>query len=134
MLKLRPHHLLCTLTYIGRGYSPAFTTNMDAVCARLCAGESVLIVSGPDDICAPLHNSEHDHCHAASVTARDAAAAAALSLVVGTSLTPRDHLIRWRKEFAAGTIRRACTGCPWQGLCTEIAASGFAGTKFTTPG
>lgn len=131
MLKLRPHHLLCTLTYIGRGYSPAFTANMGAVCTRLCVGEDVVIVSGADDICAPLHNTEHDHCHTASVTARDTAAAADLGLTVGTVLAPRDHLPQWRKVFAAGTIRRACTGCPWYDLCTDVAASDFQGTKFT---
>lgn len=134
MLRLRPHHLLCTLTYIGRGYSPAFTANMDAICARLCTGETAIIVSGADDICAPLHNTDQDHCRNASVTTRDTSAAADLGIVVGASLTPRAHLARWRKDFSAGIIRSACTGCPWHDLCTNIAASGFAGTKFTTPG
>lgn len=34
-LILRPHHLLCTQSYEGRGYSPQFVENMDAVTAIL---------------------------------------------------------------------------------------------------
>ena len=30
-IKLRAHHLLCLLTYVGKGYSPAFTANYDRV-------------------------------------------------------------------------------------------------------
>ena len=37
-VRLRPHHLLCLLSYIGRGYSPAFSANMTRVARRLGAG------------------------------------------------------------------------------------------------
>ena len=30
-LILRPHHLLCTQSYEGRGYSPQFVENMDKI-------------------------------------------------------------------------------------------------------
>jgi len=33
-----------------------------------------------------------------------------------------------RAAFAQGDIRSACTGCPWEHLCTDIAQDGFAGT------
>ncbi len=52
-VELRPHHLLCMLTYVGKGYSPAFCANYDAVLARLSAGEEILLVDGPDSVCAP---------------------------------------------------------------------------------
>ena len=48
-VRLRPHHLLCLLTYVGKGYSPAFTANYDAIAMRIEQGEELLIVSGPDD-------------------------------------------------------------------------------------
>ena len=52
-VRLRAHHLLCMLTYIGKGYSPAFTDNMTVIAGRVSAGENVEIVDGPDEICAP---------------------------------------------------------------------------------
>ena len=30
-IRLRPHHLLWVVTYVGRGYSPAFTANMTRI-------------------------------------------------------------------------------------------------------
>lgn len=53
-LALRAHHLLCMLTYAGRGYSPDFVRNFDHITARLAAGAPITLVHGPDAICAPL--------------------------------------------------------------------------------
>ncbi len=39
MVRLRAHHLLCLLTYVGKGYSEAFVRRADALAARLSAGE-----------------------------------------------------------------------------------------------
>ncbi|RUZ88238.1 DUF1284 domain-containing protein, partial [Mesorhizobium sp. M7A.F.Ca.US.006.01.2.1] len=61
-IKLRAHHLLCPLTYVGKGYSPAFTANYDRVAERLSRGEDILLVSGPDDVCAPLLDEPEPHC------------------------------------------------------------------------
>ncbi|TJU92322.1 MAG: DUF1284 domain-containing protein, partial [Mesorhizobium sp.] len=61
-VRLRAHHLLCLLTYVGKGYSPAFTANYDKVVKRLGEGEAVLIVSGPDAICAPMLDEREPHC------------------------------------------------------------------------
>ncbi len=46
-VRLRAHHLLCLLTYVGKGYTPAFTANYDAVVARLDAGEDRAAGRGP---------------------------------------------------------------------------------------
>lgn len=133
-VRLRPHHLLCVLTYVGRGYSPAFTANMTAVAERLGAGETVEIVAGPDDICAPLLADPDPHCHRASVVERDRAAAHDLSDLLGLDARTGAHWVlnhevigRLRAAFASHQIRSACTGCEWVDLCGSIAASGFDG-------
>lgn len=54
MINMRGHHLLCVLTFEGAGYSQRFTRNLAAIVERLSAGEEILIVAGPDDICAPV--------------------------------------------------------------------------------
>ncbi len=133
-VRLRPHHLLCALTYVGRGYSPAFTANMTAVAERIGAGEDIELVAGPDGICAPLLDGPDPHCHRASVVERDRAAVRDLSALLGLDVRTGAHLVlddevigRLRAAFASNRIRSACTGCEWVDLCGSIAASGFDG-------
>ncbi|WP_445679008.1 DUF1284 domain-containing protein [Radicibacter daui] len=131
-VRLRPHHLLCLLTYVGKGYSPAFTANYDAVAVRLAKGEEIQIVAGPDDICAPLLGEEDAHCRRQSVIRRDEAAAAdngrllGFAVTSGTRLTlDAGRLAHLRSAFTQGLSRSACAGCEWSALCSQIADSGY---------
>ncbi len=144
MIRLRGHHLLCMLTYVGKGYSPAFVENYDAIAGRLSAGEKILVVDGPDDVCAPLLRDADCHCHEASVQERDRRALAALSALLEipleTGATLRldaARLRRMRAAFAAGRIRSACAAvghrpaCEWSSLCSRIADGGYDGVRIT---
>jgi len=53
-MKLRPHHLLCTQGYSGKGYSPEFVENMTRITKILRGSPTALvnIVFSTDDICA----------------------------------------------------------------------------------
>lgn len=53
-MKLRPHHLLCTQGYGGKGYNDEFVRNMDAITNWLRSEENAVIdiVFSTDDICA----------------------------------------------------------------------------------
>jgi hypothetical protein len=124
IVRLRAHHLLCILTFAGKGYSPAFVANMAAVVARIGAGEPIEVVAGPDDICAPLAGSSDTHCLEPSVLVRDAEALRALPgmrplVLDGVAIAAL------REAFASGAIRASCAGCSWFGLCTEIASAGY---------
>jgi hypothetical protein len=131
-VRLRAHHLLCILTFAGEGYSPAFVANLAAIVARIGAGEPVELIDGPDDICAPLADTDDAHCQEPSVRRRDREAlrglAAADPPLAGARPLVMDHvaIAALREQFAAGTIRGACAGCSWFGLCTEIASAGYA--------
>jgi hypothetical protein len=134
-IRLRAHHLLCALTYIGKGYSPAFVVNYDAIAGRLSQGEDVLIVSGPDDICIPLLANDEAHCRRDSVNERDRLAARDLGELLGEAIyvgkmlrLDKALLARMRLAFSAGRIREACAGCEWVELCSTIAASDYDGT------
>lgn len=134
-VRLRPHHLLCLLTYVGKGYSPAFIANYDAVAARITQGEPVLIVAGPDDVCAPLLQEPGAHCHEDGVTERDSLAARDVGAYLGRTVGTGTRLVidaallsAMRAAFAAGTTREACLECPWSDLCTSVAGDGYAGT------
>src|SRR5260221_2372058 len=82
MIRLRPHHLLCMLTYAGRGYTPRFTSGMDDLMRRLGSGEEITLIDGPDDICRPwLDEADSNaeirapHCHEDRIGRRDNRAA-----------------------------------------------------------
>jgi len=138
VIHLRPHHLLCLLTYVGKGYTTDFVHNYDRIAARMSNGEEIEIVDGPDDICAPLLKEDAAHCHGDSVGARDALAARdvgallGLEITVGVRLTLNAaRLEQLRAGFASGQIRIACQGCDWADLCTDVAQGGFAGVRLT---
>lgn len=140
MIRLRAHHLLCLLTYAGKGYSPAFTAGFTAIAARIAAGEAVVMTEGPDDVCAPMLDSPGCHCRNASVARRDAQAARDVAALLGRPVRPGQRLVldsatiaRMRRAFAQGTIRSACAGCDWSSLCRDIAGDGFAATVLPAP-
>lgn len=59
-MKLRAHHLLCTVLYEGKGYSDAFVENMNQVVDMLRKDTSVHIIKAPDTICAHCPNAKSD--------------------------------------------------------------------------
>lgn len=135
-IRLRPHHLLCLLTYLGKGYTPAFIANYDRIVERLNNGEDIELVWGPDDICQPMLGEQACHCHNASVHERDEAAARDVGVLLsGEALMPGPMTLApgtiatLRDQFSKGAIRAACRGCEWQDLCTSIADRGFEDCK-----
>lgn len=135
MVRLRGHHLLCLLTFVGEGYTPAFTRNYRRIAERLSAGEAIEIVAGPDDICAPMLDLPEAHCRNDDVGDRDEWALVAIAELLGLPLGPGSVLVldgnrlaNLRGAFAAGAIRAACHECEWSPLCTRIAREGFRDT------
>jgi len=143
MIRLRPHHLLCMLTYAGRGYTPRFTSGMDDLMARLGAGEEIILVEGPDDICAPWLAEAAEgadirapHCHEASIAGRDSQAAADVGRLLEREIASgsklrldADLLTRLRRAYQADTIRSGCTACEWKPFCDSLSAADFAGCR-----
>jgi hypothetical protein len=120
------------LTFVGEGYTPAFTANYRRIAERLSAGEEIEIVSGPDDICAPLLSEASAHCLLPGPKARDEAAAEAVGRLLGMRVDEGARLIpdkallkRLRRGFAADTIRNACADCEWSELCSTVAHGHF---------
>ncbi|WP_368187249.1 DUF1284 domain-containing protein [Aestuariibius sp. HNIBRBA575] len=136
IIHLRAHHLLCILSYIGKGYSPEFVKNYDEIAQKLSAGAQVKLVAGPDDICAPMLSGPDRHCVGHDVQKRDEQAAQSIASLLGRSIAPGtmfrltpNVLQTLRMGFADGGIRAACQGCTWSDLCDDIAASGFDGAR-----
>lgn len=155
MIRLRPHHLLCMLTFAGRGYTPRFTLGLSDIVARLGQGEEIVMVEGPDDICAgwldePRKGDQEradeagasggddrqPHCHEPRIAERDRRAAAdigaLLSHVVDADARLRldgDLIARLRAAFQNGTIRSGCAACEWKSFCDQLSESDFAGCR-----
>ncbi|MDO9415786.1 DUF1284 domain-containing protein [Pararhizobium sp.] len=133
-VRLRPHHLLCMLTFVGKGYTPRFTENYKQIATRLSAGEDIVIITGPDDICTPMLDQPTAHCHLPGPLDRDNSAAIAAAgilgqpIVAGATIVPDAAMLAtMRTAFADGSIRTGCYGCEWSSLCTSVAAGGFEG-------
>lgn len=127
-IRLRGHHLLCMLTYIGKGYTPFFVENYDRIAAELSQGAVITLVNGPDDICAPLLCEDNCHCHDASVTVRDQTSLKDISALLhirlqcGSKFILNDQLLqKLRLAYQNNKIRQACQDCQWSALCTDIA-------------
>jgi hypothetical protein len=133
VIRLRPHHLLCALTFVGEGYTEAFVANFRDILARIDAGEAIELVAGPDDICAPLvADDDEAHCVLERIAVSDSLTVEALqrddalvSLLAGGVLD-RNRLALMRDAFAAGSIRAACDACSWHALCSTVAEDGYA--------
>lgn len=120
------------LTYVGEGYSPAFVAAFRDAMERLGAGEEIVVVDGPDDLCAPLLGDPDVHCHRASVSERDARARTSIRDHLGLSVLPGRRigldaatLSTLRTRFGTGDIRAACAGCAWSDLCSRVAETQY---------
>ena len=118
-INLRPHHLLCTRAFKGKGYSPVFIENMQRVINCLKAGCDISLGKGLDDICAPCPERIGNRCRSeAKVTGFDEAVLSQLGLERKTYMyTEIDHVLTARlTEFVYDCI---CQGCEWKqtGIC-----------------
>ena len=136
-VNLRGHHLLCMLTYVGRGYTAEHTETFNQIAARIRDGAAIRIVRGPDDICQPMITPESNfHCRDADVGMRDVLAIQAVSKVLNRTVLPgttlqldRADMLALRTAFADKSSRKGCGGCNWENFCTEVADSGFENSK-----
>lgn len=139
-IHLRPHHLLCILNHVGKGYSETFTRNMGEILEQINQGETdILLDYGADAICAPRLCDKDDttcHCLESRITDRDKQALADFErfpefaqFKIGNRFRLTKALInRLRDVYKTQSIRTACKGCEWYDLCTEISQNGYKGT------
>lgn len=115
-LKLRPHHLICTLGYEGKGYSDSFAQHMDQIVTCLCTEKdlSIQIVNTTDDICAACPNkiSENLCAKEKDIKAHDKRVFDALQLKAKTY--PYETLKACiRKKITAEKLCEICGECMW---------------------
>lgn len=135
MIKIRGHHLLCALTFAGRGYSREFERDFKAITQRMRANEMMLIVDQPDQICQSVKDCDGSHCFEPRIDRRDQLALSDISTLIGRELKVGDQIAphdvftnKMRSAFHRNQIRRGCFDCKWRSFCDQIAADGFQDT------
>lgn len=141
IIRLRGHHLLCMLTYIGEGYSPAFIENYNKIAGLLSQNTVIELIDGPDDICKPNLGTPVCHCHKRSIARRDKLAIKDIAelldlpLEIGSrfTLTP-SRITAMRKAYTANEIRQICEKCSWKPLCDQVSTEGrYQNVKLKAP-
>ena len=139
-IHLRPHHLLCILNHVGKGYSVAFTQNMGEILEKINQGDTDIHLNyGADAICAPRLCDKDDtacHCLESRITDRDNDALADFKKIpefsqfkIGNQFRLTKTLIKHLRDvYKTQSIRTACKGCEWYDLCTQISQNGYKET------
>lgn len=124
-IRLRPHHVLCSIGFDGHGYSDAFTANMSNVVngqLRSATGHetTVWISAHADTYCAPCPKRRGLGCEQQEkIDDLDRRHAETLGLEAGQILTWGDCLDRVVERVQPDDLDRLCESCSWLelGLC-----------------
>lgn len=115
-MTLRFHHLLCTQSYHGEGYSAAFVQGMDAITHRLRTQPQaeIELVFGTDDVCTHCPNRlGQNHCtDNQKVNRLDARTAAAFGLQEGR-YTYKELLAKIQRNLTEEALQSICGDCCW---------------------
>jgi hypothetical protein len=122
----RPHHFLCAFCFTGKGYSPAFVQNFQAIRDVLegPSGDeaSISIVREADSICAPCPHRRQTSCHVETkIAALDQAHTEALELQQEKTLTWGTAKKRIIEKISREKFARMCALCEWKslGICAQ---------------
>lgn len=117
MIKLRPHHLLCTQGYSGKGYSREFVENMTEIVKSIKNEKvQVQLIFSEDDICSKCPNlSENNICKSDTVNIIDNKVIKYFELE--EKIYEYESLIRYIKSHITKEIMDdICRNCEWYSI------------------
>ena len=129
-LRLRPHHVLCSIGFRGHGYSDGFVANMTAVVDGILQAPGgdktpVNLTADADDICGPCTRRRGKCCgNELKISQLDARHAAALGITPGSQHTWGELKARAKSSVAPSDLDWLCADCQWlpMGLCKDALA------------
>ncbi|WP_077369623.1 DUF1284 domain-containing protein [Anaerosalibacter sp. Marseille-P3206] len=117
---LRPHHLMCIQSYIGKGYSEEFVKNMDIVVGSLRENKDQIIrlVEGNDHVCSHCpHNIDGRKCESdEKVVTMDRKVLKYLEITPG-EYSYSQLFNRLKEKLTDEAFRDICGDCEWYELC-----------------
>lgn len=130
-IKMRPHHLLCSLCFEGKGYSPAFVKNFWHIVEQLRHDRNnendapvfIEIIRKNDAICKACPHQRGDICkdEGGIIKQLDDAHANALGLCEGDILSWKDAIYKIKATIDIETHYQICKACRWRefGICKK---------------
>ena len=115
--KIRAHHGVCLYFFQGKGYSGDFMENMARMKAILAENPEIILMDGPDDICAACPNRQTETC-AEKASRYDREVLRRCELSVGDTLSYEDFSEKVVETILRPGVRGAiCGDCQWSSLC-----------------
>ncbi len=118
-MKLRPHHLFCTLGYQGYGYSEEFVKNMDYITSELKSDLQIELSIDTDDICeyCPKRLGDNLCIENESVLSYDKKVLETFNLKEKSY--NYGELLEYLKSIATlEKLNYVCSDCSWLESCT----------------
>ena len=123
--RIRAHHGMCFSFFQGKGYSSAFTENMQAMKEKLEQDPEVILLCGADDVCACCPNNLNGKCTENNTGQISGKAEYYDRQVLARCGLEEGARMRW-KDFAASVDahilspkkrEEICGNCQWSSLC-----------------
>ena len=115
--KIRAHHGVCLYFFQGKGYSGEFVENMSRMKAILAENPEIILMDGPDDICAACPNRLTETC-AEKASRYDREVLRRCGLSVGERLPYREFSRKVIETILRPGVRaEICGDCQWSSLC-----------------
>jgi hypothetical protein len=119
---LRPHHLVCLLSFQGRGYNDVFvaeTGNIVEIMKAEPKKKLVRVVSGCDDVCEYCPKNNNNLCeNELMVSNLDAFFFKKLNFFEGNIMS-FEEINAKVKTLSAGDFFDICFGCRWFDICRK---------------
>lgn len=115
-MELRPHHLLCTQAYSGKGYNEEFVKNMDTLTTQLRQGDpvKVKITFSTDDLCACCPNMiAENQCVTNEKVNRYDQKVIDYFHIEEKEYIYQDITRKIREEMTPEMLEDICEGCSW---------------------
>lgn len=124
MIKLRPHHLLCTQAYVGKGYNEEFVKNMDEKVSLLRNNneQEIMIITDLDSLCSYCPENKGGLCSSQEkVNAMDEKVIRYFNLNKKTYFY-KDVVSKIRSEITNEIFNDICQSCEWYsfGMCKKL--------------
>ncbi len=123
-LQYRPHHFLCTVGFVGKGYSPDFVANFARIQQQLESDQGhetwIEVVEQTDSICAPCPNRRESLCETQSkIETLDRSHSEVLGLKPGNQIQWGNAKRLVAERFSEERMEEACAPCSWRelGVC-----------------
>ena len=116
MIELRPHHLLCTQGYSGKGYSDGFVENMTSVVNTLRGDEPVKIrlVFSTDTLCQPCPNKRGEGlCKSQDNVSRFDSKTIQYFNLEEKEYIYQDIVREINSQMTPEILKDICSGCGW---------------------